>query len=125
VIAGFSSHPEAVVQRQLDAYNARDIDALMATYAEDVQVFEHPATLLANGSQELRERQVVRFQEPNLHALLVNRIVAGNLVIDHEHVTRTFPEGTGQLEMVAMYEVQDGKISRAWFVFGAKTLDAQ
>jgi hypothetical protein len=119
-----SSHPEGVVQRQLEAYNARDIDALMATYAEDVQVFEHPDTLLASGSQELRARQIIRFQEPNLHAHLVNRIVAGNLVIDHERVTLTFPEGTGQLEMVAIYEVRDGKISRAWFVFGAKTLDA-
>jgi hypothetical protein len=125
VIREFSSDPEAVVQRQLDAYNARDIDALMATYAEDVQVFEHPATLLASGSQELRARQVIRLQEPNLHAHLVNRMVSGNLVIDHEQVTRTFPEGTGQLEMIAMYEVQDGRISRAWFVFGAKTLDAQ
>jgi hypothetical protein len=120
-----SSDPEAVVQRQLDAYNARDIDALMATYADDVQVFEHPATLLVSGAQELRARQVIRLQEPNLHAHLVNRMVSGNLVIDHEHVTRTFPEGTGQLEMIAMYEVQDGKILRAWFVFGAKTLDAQ
>jgi hypothetical protein len=120
-----SSDPEAVVQRQLDAYNARDIDALMATYADDVQVFEHPATLLASGARALRERQVVRLQEPNLHAHLVNRMVSGNLVIDHEHVTRTFPEGTGQLEMIAMYEVQDGKISRAWLIFGTKTLDAQ
>ncbi len=119
-----SSDPEAVVQRQLDAYNARDIDALMATYADDVQVFEHPATMLASGARALRERQVIRLQEPNLHAHLVNRMVSGNLVIDHERVTRTFPEGAGQLEMIAMYEVQDGKISRAWFVFGAKTLDA-
>ncbi len=120
-----SSDPEAVVQRQLDAYNARDIDALLATYAEDVQVFEHPATLLANGAQELRARQAIRLQEPNLHAHLVNRMVSGNLVIDHENVTRTFPEGAGQLEMIAMYEVQDGKILRAWFVFGAKTLDIE
>lgn len=117
--------PEAVVQRQLDAYNARDIDALMATYADDVQVFEHPGTLLASGSAKLRERQATRLQEPDLHALLLNRIVSGNLVIDHEKVRRTFPEGTGQLEMVAMYEVQAGKISRAWFVFGAKPLDAE
>lgn len=120
----FSSDPEAVVQRQLDAYNARDIDALMATCADDVQVFEHPSTLLADGSRELRARQTIRLGEPNLQALLVNRIVAGNLVIDHERVTRTFPEGTGQLEMVAIYEVEHDKIARAWFVFGAKTLDA-
>ena len=30
----------AVVQRQLDAYNARDVDALLATYADDAQTFE-------------------------------------------------------------------------------------
>ncbi len=112
-----------LVQQQLDAYNAKDINALMATYAENVQVFEHPATLLAANALELRERQIVRLQEPNLHAKLLNRIVSGNLVIDYELVTRTFPEGTGTLEMVAMYEVEADKISKAWFVFGAKTLD--
>lgn len=28
--------PEFIVQRQLDAYNARDVDALMATYPQKV-----------------------------------------------------------------------------------------
>ena len=41
--------PAAVVQRQLDAYNARDLDALIATYAADARQYEHPATLLAPG----------------------------------------------------------------------------
>jgi hypothetical protein len=116
-------NPEAVVQRQLDAYNARDIEVLMATYADDAQQFEHPSKLLASGSSELRERSMTRFKEPNLHALLIKRIVAGDVVIDHEKVTRTFPEGTGQIELVAIYEVQNGKIAKAWFIFGAKTLD--
>jgi hypothetical protein len=115
--------PEDLVQQQLDAYNARDIDALMATYADNVQIFEHPSTLLATNARELRERQIVRLREPNLFAKLLNRIVAGHLVIDHELVTRTFPEGTGTLEMVAMYQVEHNKIVKAWFVFGAKTLD--
>ncbi len=44
--------PEAVVQRQLDAFNARDIDALMATYADDIELFEHPAKLLAAGAAQ-------------------------------------------------------------------------
>ena len=114
---------EAVVQRQLDAYNARDVDAIMATYADDAQQFEHPATLLASGPAQIRERFVARFQEANLHARLVHRIVAGNRVIDHEIVTRTFPEGAGQIELVAIYEVSNGRISKAWFMPGAKTLD--
>jgi hypothetical protein len=115
--------PETVVQRQLDAYNAHDVEALMATYAENARQFEHPAALLASGAAQIRERLVARFKEPNLHALLLNRIVAGNLVIDHERVTRTFPEGAGKLELVAIYEVLDGKIARAWFSYGAKTID--
>jgi hypothetical protein len=116
--------PEAVVQRQLDAYIAKDIEALMATYAADAQQFEHPAKLLASGATQIRERFAARFQEPNLHAKLIKRIVSGNTVIDHEQVTRTFPEGPGQFELVAIYEVQDGRIARAWFILGAKMLDA-
>lgn len=116
---------ETTVQRQLNAYNAKDIDALMAVYASEAQQFEHPAKLLADGAAQIRERFVARFKEPNLHAQLINRIVAGNVVIDHESVTRTFPEGAGKIELVAIYEVQQDKIIKAWFMFGAKTLDAQ
>ncbi|MFO1484328.1 MAG: nuclear transport factor 2 family protein [Verrucomicrobiaceae bacterium] len=118
-----SATPESVVQRQLDAYNARDVDALMATYADDVQQFEYPATLLVSGAAQLRERFEARFREPNLHAKLISRIVVGQIVIDHELVTRTFPEGTGKLELVAIYEVRDGKIATARFISGTKTLD--
>lgn len=115
---------EAVVQRQLDAYNAHDIDALMATYSDDVQHFEFPSTLVASGTAQVRERLTVRLQEPNLHAKLINRIVMGSMVIDHELVTRTFAEGTGTVEMVAMYEVRGDTIAKGWLKVGEKTLDA-
>src|SRR5688572_25396010 len=115
--------PESVVQRQLDAYNARDIDALMATYADDIELYEHPAKLLASGAAQVRERQAVRLAEPNLHAKLIQRMVMGNIVIDQEVVTRTFPEGTGLIELIAIYQVSEGRIGKAWFIFGTKTLD--
>lgn len=117
--------PEAIVQTQLDAYNARDIEAFVATYTDDAQIFEHPATLLAAGSAQLRDRYAARFKEPNLRAVVVKRIVMGNMVIDHERVTRTFPEGPGTSEAVAIYEVQDGKIAKVWLVMGPKTLSTQ
>ena len=117
--------PAAVVQRQLDAYNARDVDALLATYADDAQTFEHPAKLLASGSVQLRERFTVRFQEPNLHAALLKRVVMGHIVVDHEKVTRTFPEGPGTLELLMIYDVQNGRIARAWSIAGTKLLDAK
>ena len=114
--------PEAVVQKQLEAYNARDLDALMATYAEDAQQFEHPSKLLASGAAQIRERSALRLQEPNLHATLLQRTIMGNIVIDRETVTRTFSDGPGTIELIAIYEVQSRRIAKAWFIFGTKTL---
>jgi hypothetical protein len=115
--------PEEVVQRQLDAYNARDVEALLAIYADDAQLFEHPDALIASGSAALRERFAARFQEPNLHATLLSRIIMGPVVVDHEQVRRTFPEGAGTIELIMTYEVRDGRIARSWSIVGPKTLD--
>jgi hypothetical protein len=117
--------PEAVIQRQLDAYNGRDLEALLECYAADAQLFEHPSRLLASGTVELRQRFSLRFQEPNLHALLLQRVVMGSFVIDHERVTRTFPDGTGTIELTMIYEVHDGVIARAWTIPGPRILDPQ
>lgn len=118
-----STEPAAVVQRQLDAFNARDIDGLLAAYAEEAQVFEHPSKLLASGAAALRERYTARFQEPNLHATLLNRVVMGQIVADHEEVRRTFPEGPGKIQLLMIYEVQAGRIAKAWNIAGDRTLD--
>lgn len=114
---------QQVVQTQLDAYNAHNIDAFIATYAEDAQLFEHPSKLLASGTAQLRDRYTVRFRDPILHSEIAKRIVMGNTVIDHEKVRITFPEGTGTLEAVAIYEVKGQKIAKAWLIYGPKTLD--
>ncbi len=118
-----SSDAASVVQTQFDAFNARDLDLLLSIYADDAQMFEHPATLLASGTTALRERFALRFQEPNLHAELLNRSVMGDIVVDHEVVSRTFPEGTGKIQLIMIYEVKEGRIARAWSIAGAKTLD--
>jgi hypothetical protein len=115
--------PEAVVQRQLEAYNARDVDALIAIYAADAQMFEHPAKLVASGSATLRERFLARFKEPNLYAQLLKRVVMENMVIDHERVTRTFQQGPGTVELVMIYQVENDKIAKAWVISGAARLD--
>jgi hypothetical protein len=120
-----STSPEEVVQRQLDAYNARDLDALLATYAPDARQYALPATLLATGHAEMRPRFAARFQEPNLHAHLLRRAVMGNIVIDHEVVSRTFPDGPGKVDLVAIYEVTDGLIRSQTVQVSNERLDAQ
>jgi hypothetical protein len=118
-----SSGAEKVVAVQLDAYNAHDLDAFMAAWHEDAQYFEHPATLLASGAGEIRARHEIRFTEPDLHGKLLTRISVGNLVVDREVVTRNFPEGRGQIDVIAIYEVAGDKIARAWFKLGIPKLD--
>ena len=118
-----SIDPAAVVQRQLDAFNARDLDALVATYAEDAEMFEHPTKLLASGVAAFRERYTARFQEPNLYATLLSRTVMGHIVVDHEEVSRTFPEGPGKIRLLMIYEIQNGRIAKAWSIAGERTAD--
>ena len=115
--------PEAVVQRQLDAYNARDLDALVATYAPDARQYVHPATLVATGHDAIRARLAPRLQEPNLHARLIQRLVMDTLVIDYEEVRRDFPEGPGTVELMAIYDVADGRIQSQIVKLGQQRLD--
>ncbi len=119
-----SPNPEQVVQAQLDAYNARDLQAWLATYAEDACQYEHPGRLLACGHAALGERIAVRFTDPRLHARLISRRVIGHSVIDHEEITRDYPKGAGRAEMLAIYQVRDGLIQAATFVFGDPVYDA-
>lgn len=114
--------PETIVQRQLNAYNAKDLDAWLATYAEDAKQFALGGELLAAGHAAIRARTAPRFTEPNLFAKLLSRTVIGNVVIDHEEVTRTFPEGPGHVELVCIYQVAHGKIQSATFNIGPPVL---
>ena len=118
-----NSTPEQVVQRQLDAYNAKNLDAWLATYAPDATQYEHPGRLLARGHVEMRARTGPRFTEPHLHARLIHRSVVANVVVDHEEVTRRFAEGDGRIELLCIYVVELGLIQTASFVFGPQRLD--
>lgn len=115
-----SSLPVDVVQRQFEAYNAKDLDAWLATYAPDARQYALHGELLATGHAEIRARMHGRFAEPDLHARLLHRSAMGAVVVDHEVVTRNFPEGKGTLEMICIYEVTGGLIHTASFALGER-----
>jgi hypothetical protein len=112
----------ALIQRQLDAYNDKNIEAWLSTYAEDAQQFALHGACLASGHEEMRKRMLVRFAEPDLHARLLSRAVMENIRVDHEVITRNFPQGKGEIEMLCVYEVQNGLIKTASFAVGQPKL---
>lgn len=105
--------PEAVVQRQFEAYNARDVDAWLATYAPDARQYEHPATLLTSGHEQIRARTLPRFADPSLRAELLKRTTIGEVVIDHEIVETSI----ARIELICVYRVSQGLIQSASFIF--------
>jgi hypothetical protein len=109
---------ESVVQQQLEAYNARDLEAWLATYKDDAEQYLLHGGLVASGHDAIRKRMADRFNDTALHAELVSRTVMDNVVVDHEFVTRTFPDGLATVEMICIYEVHAGLIIKATFAIG-------
>lgn len=108
-------NPVEVVQRQVEAYNAQDLDAFCATYAEDCVIADLNGAASQRGQAELRARYGAMFaQYPRNEAHIVRRMALGDVVIDHEHVARS-PTGP-YLEAIAIYTVKNGLIARVDFV---------
>ncbi|MCG6143925.1 steroid delta-isomerase [Leptospira bandrabouensis] len=107
-----------LIDKQLNAYNNKDIDLFLECWDKNAKIFLHPDTLVAEGTEEIKERHLIRFQEPNLFAKLISRTKFNGKIVDHELVTRNFPEGKGTIEVLAIYEIMNHKISNAWFLMG-------
>jgi hypothetical protein len=110
-----TSIPAQLAQRQLDAYNARDIESFSMCYAENVVLMRlQSGDVFCTGREQLRSIYGAMFSEKtSLHCTLVNRITCGEIAIDEEEVTGLIEAST--LHAVAIYEVKDHVITRAWF----------
>lgn len=108
--------PEVIVQNQLDAYNHRDIDAFLACHSEYFEAFNFSESIpFLKGKEQLKQTYSGIFKDsPNLYSKLLKRIVFDNKVIDYEEITGR--KGVDLLELVAIYEVENGLIARAYFM---------
>ncbi|PJZ83578.1 steroid delta-isomerase [Leptospira harrisiae] len=107
-----------LIDKQLKAYNQKDIDLFLDCWDQNANIFLHPNTLVAEGIKEIKDRHLSRFQEPDLFAKLISRTSFNGKIVDHELVTRNFPEGKGTIEVLAIYEILNQKICNAWFLIG-------
>jgi hypothetical protein len=105
--------PEAVVQRQFEAYNARNLKQFLAEYSETVLAYRLPAAEPAiSGKRAFGDFYATqRFNHAALHAELLNRMVLGNKVIDHERISGVREQ---PFQVAVVYEVVNGLIQRTW-----------
>jgi hypothetical protein len=76
------------VDRQLAAYNARDVDAFVSCYAEDAVVEDAGGSVLMAGRDDLRREYEPFFRNhPALRARILTRIAIGDYVVDEEEIT--------------------------------------
>jgi imidazolonepropionase-like amidohydrolase len=105
--------PEALVQRQLNAYNLADLEAFCATYADDVKIIGLDGKVQIDGIAAFRSEYKPFFEKfPKVHCEVARRMVLGTFVIDEERVT-----GVGkEHHAAAIYEVRDGRIATVRFI---------
>jgi hypothetical protein len=103
-----------LAQAQLDAYNALDLDAYCACFAEDVKVADLNGAVTVDGIAAYRAKYAQTFKTfPKNRADLLARIVLHNTVIDHERVDRG--DGSPTFEVAAIYTFAGDKIARVDF----------
>jgi hypothetical protein len=102
------------VARQIELFNAHDLEGSLALFAEDLEVAEVPAgTAAPTGKARLREVYSERFKaNPDLHASAEAQMVFGDFVIQKEKIKGR--AGKEALVAVSIYQVKAGKIFRMW-----------
>lgn len=104
--------PEAVVDKQITAFNARNIDAFLETFSDDAKVYGYGGLLLYNGKERIGKEFVSYFEAtPDLKYSIKDKMVMDNKV-HHEALI------TGNNKTIAatyIYTVSNGKISSLTF----------
>ena len=106
--------PIDLVERQLKAYNAKNIDAFLEPYADDVELYEFPDKMVSKGKDAMRKDYEGMFKNiANLHCDIVGRIVQGNIIIDKESISGM---GKNKFEATAIYHIEKNKIKKVYFI---------
>ena len=110
-----AASPGDIVDRQLAAYNARDIDAYCSLFAPDAVICTiNTGQELARGIEAIRAYYVERFRSSHLVCHIKTRVALAEFVVDHEQVRGV---GAGVLEVIAIYEVRDSLIQAVRFLW--------
>lgn len=99
-----------IIEEQLRAYNARDLEGFVATYSPEIVIEDGENNLLMKGHDQLRERYGAMFAaSPELHCRIANRIRIGKYTVDEEEITGR-GNSPSPVHAVVIYRMEAGKI---------------
>lgn len=104
--------PIELVEGQLKAYNAHDLETFCTYFSDDVEVYDgRTQEQLFKGMEAFKTRYQKTLSNPDLHCHLLKRIEQDDIIIDHEEVS-----GWGDLKYaIAIYQIADGRIQKVTF----------
>ncbi|CAN5221748.1 hypothetical protein BH20VER2_BH20VER2_09890 [soil metagenome] len=111
--------PAEVVRAHIDAFNRHDIDALVERVSPDFIWFNvtSDATMMeVKGRDALRASLTSYFKStPTVRSEITDVTQVGAFVSFRERANWTSAKGERAPSSLAVYEVRDGKIARAWY----------
>jgi hypothetical protein len=108
-----------VVDAQIEAYRARDVERFLSYYADDASVVLFDGTPMFAAKEVMREQYGKLFADsPGLSLTIASRMTAGQFVVDEEHVSGLhFGDMPTEITALSVYQVTAGKISKLMLLF--------
>jgi hypothetical protein len=101
---------EQVFRRQVDAFNAHDLESFLACYSGDAVILGGRPGDEIVGADAMRRSYTRRLAEPGLHCDVREAVTMGECwLVAHEFVT----SGGTTTEVVALFEIRGGLIVRS------------
>jgi hypothetical protein len=96
-----------VVDRQVEAYNARDLESFLSCYSENVTIRDGQGKTLMSGIGAVRRQYGDWFvAHPEVHAEVTGRLISAGWVVDEEHITMS----DGVMSALVGYHIAEGAI---------------
>jgi uncharacterized protein (TIGR02246 family) len=118
---------EAMVQANIDAYNAHDLEAYLATFAPTAMFGQLGGRVLLDGREAMRGFYRQFFESrPRVQCAIEQRAVMGRFVVDRQRIFEPAVEGasgTGQamppMQAMVISEIAagdpEGRIGKVWY----------
>lgn len=106
--------PDMIVQRMWNAYNSKNSQVFLASFTDDVKLYNFPESDLHQGMGSVEKKYGVEIQSTsNTHCEIKSRIISGETVVD-KILIKEFGKITE--EQILVFKTKDHKITGIYFI---------